>query len=113
MKPKSTSDREIPRLTSRELLIMEILVADPARELYGLELVRESDNRLKQGTVYVTLSRLENKGFIESRENKQPNISGLPRKLYRVTGYGRRVHDILLQAQKLGRFRPVTQESAL
>ncbi|MBZ5659046.1 MAG: PadR family transcriptional regulator [Acidobacteriia bacterium] len=88
-------------------MIMEILLDRRTRELYGLELVRESGSRLKRGTVYVTLGRLEDKGFIESREDNQPNVSGLPRRLYKVTGYGQRVFALLQQVQELKRLAPV------
>jgi DNA-binding PadR family transcriptional regulator len=64
------------------------------RERYGLELVDTSDGSLKRGSVYVTLARMEEKGFVESRqEERQPGSSGLPRRLYRATPYGRKVHS--------------------
>jgi PadR family transcriptional regulator PadR len=59
-----------------------------------LELVERSDGRLKRGTVYVTLGRMVEKGYIESRtEAQEPGAIGLPRRLYRPTAYGRRVFD--------------------
>jgi lipopolysaccharide export LptBFGC system permease protein LptF len=42
-----------PRLSAKELLILELLVRDNA--MYGLELVAASRGQLKRGTVYVTL----------------------------------------------------------
>ena len=63
------------------------------RERYGLELVDASDGSLKRGSVYVTLARMEEKGFVESRlEERSPNASGMARRLYRATPYGRKVH---------------------
>ena len=63
------------------------------RERYGLELVDASNGSLKRGSVYVTLARMEEKGFVESRqEEREPGVSGLPRRLYRATSYGRKVH---------------------
>lgn len=63
------------------------------RERYGLELVEASAGALKRGSVYVTLARMEEKGFIDSRqEERTPGTSGLPRRLYRVTPYGLKVH---------------------
>ena len=62
-------------------------------ERYGLELVDASTGALKRGSVYVILARMEDKGFIESRqEEKAPRASGLPRRLYRATPYGVKVH---------------------
>ena len=61
-------------------------------ELYGLELVTASGGRLKRGTVYVTLGRMEEKGFVISRlEDAPPAAGGLPRRVYRATPLGRRV----------------------
>jgi DNA-binding PadR family transcriptional regulator len=62
-------------------------------ERYGLELVEASHGALKRGSVYVILARMEEKGFIESRqEERTPGAGGLPRRLYRATPYGRKVH---------------------
>ena len=65
-------------------------------ELFGQELVNRSDGRLGRGTVYVTLDRLEDKGFIASRqEDRHPGAIGLPRRMYKVTGLGQRVFEAL------------------
>ena len=61
--------------------------------MYGLELVAVSERELKRGTVYVTLGRMEQKGFISSRlEDAPPRFGGLPRRLYSATAVGREVH---------------------
>ena len=73
---------------------IECLVLDQLRdgEKYGLELVEASHGRLKRGTVYVTLGRMERKGFVESRqEARPPGAIGLPRRLYTATAYGVKV----------------------
>lgn len=61
--------------------------------MYGLELVEASEGALKRGTVYVTLGRMQEKGFVESRPERPAGASGLPRRLYRPTGLGLRVLD--------------------
>lgn len=82
----------IPTLPPKEALILELLVADS--EMYGLQLVAASKRRLKRGTVYVTLGRMEEKGFIASRlEDAPPEAGGLPRRVYEPTAFGRRVLD--------------------
>lgn len=81
----------IPRLSSKETQILELLRHG---EMYGLQLVQASGGALKRGTVYVTLGRMAEKGFVESRP--EPGIAGaigLPRRLYRPTGLGLRVLD--------------------
>jgi DNA-binding PadR family transcriptional regulator len=62
------------------------------QELYGLQLVAASSRRLKRGTVYVTLGRMEEKGYITSRLEAAPaRVGGLPRRLYTATVLGRRM----------------------
>ena len=61
---------------------------------YGLELVDSSEGALKRGSVYVILARMEDKGFVDSwQEERSPGASGLPRRLYRATPYGLKVHE--------------------
>src|SRR5436190_21487934 len=77
-------------LSRKESLILELLVRE--EEMYGLQLVAASRRRLKRGTVYVTLGRMEEKGYITSRLDDPPaNAGGLPRRVYKPTTLGRRV----------------------
>src|SRR3954451_20286832 len=81
---------QIPRLPPKEALILELLVG--ASELYGLQLVAASKGKLKRGTVYVTLGRMEDKGFVTSRAEDAPEgAGGLPRRVYEATPFGLRV----------------------
>jgi PadR family transcriptional regulator, regulatory protein PadR len=86
------TEKRIPTPSLKEALVLELLLASPKQKMYGLELVNKSDRKLKRGTVYVTLNRMEEKGYIESHEeSEQAKTPGLPRRLYRLTGYGLRV----------------------
>ena len=77
-------------LSSTEMLIMQMLVSAP-KGMYGLELVRESDGKVKRGTVYVLLARLEDKGFVIAKDVAPPrNAGGLARPVYRITALGQR-----------------------
>jgi len=77
-------------LSGKEHLVLELLAE--RGELYGLQLVANSRRRLKRGTVYVTLGRMEDKGYITSRlEDAPPEMGGMPRRLYEATPLGRRV----------------------
>jgi DNA-binding PadR family transcriptional regulator len=77
-------------LSAKESLILELLVH--GEQMYGLQLVAASRRRLKRGTVYVTLGRMEEKGYITSRlEDPPPKAGGLPRRVYQPTALGRRV----------------------
>jgi len=80
----------VPRLSAKETCILEMLAREG--ELYGLQLVATSRGRLKRGTVYVTLGRMEDKGYVASRTEDAPDgAGGLPRRLYRATPFGLRV----------------------
>lgn len=104
MKRKSKSEERVPTLSSKEALVFDLLLKTPSSEKYGLELVNESANRLKRGTIYVTLNRMEDKGYVESRlEEPERPTSGIPRRLYKVTGYGQKVYEIWQLARELGR----------
>jgi DNA-binding PadR family transcriptional regulator len=83
---------DIPRLSAIETLILDLLAE--GREMYGLELVAASNKRIKRGTVYVTLARMEQKGYVGSRQEATGSVAiGLPRRMYRVTPLGLRVRE--------------------
>src|SRR6266481_3664022 len=75
---KQFTDDVVPSLSAKEALVLELLLNNPTKEMYGLEMVVNSANRLKRGTVYVTLDRMEDKGYVKSRqEDPQPDASGI------------------------------------
>lgn len=78
-----------PTLPPKERTILELLVSEGP--MFGLQLVERSEGALKRGTVYVTLGRMEAKGFVESeQEPALPGAIGLPRRIYRATSLGER-----------------------
>ena len=81
----------LPSISPVESLVLDLV---ESRERYGLELVDLSKGRLKRGSIYVTLGRMEAKGFVTSRQEERPSGAiGLPRRLYRATPYGLKVRD--------------------
>jgi PadR family transcriptional regulator PadR len=77
-------------LTGKEEVILRLLVSGGPQ--YGLQLVSSSDGQLKRGTIYVTLGRMEDKGYIESEADPAAaDHLVLPRRIYRPTGYGLQV----------------------
>jgi PadR family transcriptional regulator, regulatory protein PadR len=79
-----------PGLPRKERLILELLIAEGP--LFGLQLVKFSEGGLKRGTVYATLARMEQKGYVVSeQEEPQPGAIGLPRRLYWPTPLGKRL----------------------
>jgi PadR family transcriptional regulator, regulatory protein PadR len=93
------SQNEFPKLSRKEFKILELLIAKG--ELFGLEMVTLSEGELKRGTIYVTLQRMSDKGYVESREEprQMPEI-GIPRRKYSVTGLGERVYQTNIRAQE-------------
>ena len=93
-------ERRPPSLSGKESLILELLIAH--QELYGLQLVAESKRLLKRGTVYVTLQRMEEKGYVASRlVDAPPEAGGLPRRIYQPSALGRRVFAVWTTAARL------------
>jgi PadR family transcriptional regulator, regulatory protein PadR len=79
-----------PTLSAKEHLVLEMLVANGPS--YGLQLVTGSKGQLKRGTVYVTLGRMEEKGYVESEPDPEAaDHLVLPRRIYRPSGYGLKV----------------------
>ncbi len=82
---------DVPHLSRKERLILGMLIS--RGEMYGLELVKEGGGELKRGTVYVTLGRMADKGYVKSRQVDPPiGAGGLPRRIFRVTGYGSSIY---------------------
>ena len=69
-------------------LVLEALVVDPGRELYGVEIGELAT--LRSGTVHPILARLEGVGWLSSRwEAIDPQVEGRPpRRYYRLTADG-------------------------
>lgn len=76
-----------PKPNGVEHEVMRLL--SQRREMYGLEMVKES-KRIKRGSIYVTLMRMEEKGWVTSKAEEQANHSGMVRRLYSITGLGER-----------------------
>src|SRR5918911_5310215 len=76
------------RMTIPTQLVLEVLLADPQRELYGVEIGEQAE--LRSGTVHPILARLEGVGWLQSRwEDIDPQTAGRPaRRYYRLTTDG-------------------------
>jgi DNA-binding PadR family transcriptional regulator len=108
-KPDSAkSVSKLPSLSHKEAVVLRLLIKS-RRELFGLEMVESSEGELKRGTIYVTLQRMQEKGFIESRQEERvaPEI-GIPLRLYKVTGLGERVFAAYQAADSIFQMNPIT-----
>jgi DNA-binding PadR family transcriptional regulator len=94
-----SQNNEFPKLSRKEFKILELLIAKG--EMFGLEMVEASEGELPRGTIYVTLQRMGDKGYVESREEprQMPEI-GIPRRKYSATGLGERVYRTNIRAQE-------------
>src|SRR5688500_11922245 len=77
-----------PRMTIPTQLVLQALLVDPERELYGIELGELAG--LPSGTIHPILARLEGVGWLTSRwEDIDPRAEGRPaRRYYRLTPDG-------------------------
>jgi PadR family transcriptional regulator, regulatory protein PadR len=77
-----------PRMTIPTQLVLEALLDQPQRELYGIEIGDAAG--LRSGTVHPILARLEGYGWLVSRwEDVDPSAEGRPpRRYYRLTAQG-------------------------
>lgn len=90
----------LPKLSGTERTIIELL--SHHQELFGLQMVELSGGALKRGTVYVTLGRMQAKGYLESRQEPLPaGAIGLPRRLYRPTGLAMRILSAWKTAEQI------------
>lgn len=74
-------------MSELEAVILDLLSAHAPT--YGLDLVALSSGRLKRGSVYVTLARMENKGLVTSQLEERRG-EGPPRRLFEPTALGLR-----------------------
>lgn len=77
-------------MTRQTLGLLRVLLEDPSADWYGFDLMKRT--RLKSGTLYPILMRLEHAGWLSSRaEDVDPREAGrAARRLYRLTGEGER-----------------------
>lgn len=77
--------------TRAEMRVMQILQSNTGGA-YGLQIVEDSEGLVKRGSVYVLLTRLEDKGYVRVLPSKvTPENGGLPRPKYQLTAEGSRV----------------------
>jgi PadR family transcriptional regulator PadR len=70
-----------PRMTIPVQLVLRAMLAEPAREMYGLEICRQAG--LPSGTIHPILARFEGLGWLCSHwEDADPQDEGRPRRRY-------------------------------
>ena len=98
-------------MTLSTQLVLRALLAEPAREMYGLEICEAAG--LPSGTIHPILARFENLGWLESRwEDIKPRDEGRPRRrYYRLTAGGTLLVAFLLLTgrRQAGRWLPASR----
>src|SRR5262245_5510161 len=84
--------RDFPPLGEFELLVL-LAVLRAEGEAYGSTILKELEDRagrsISRGALYVTLDRLETKGYVSSRTgDPAPARGGRPRRYYTVRATG-------------------------
>ena len=77
---------DMPNLSGKEAFILQFLINEG--ETHGLGIVKADGSPISRGSVYHTLSRMEEKGYVESRPEAAGKHPGNPRRLYKVVGAG-------------------------
>ena len=87
-----------PRMTIPPQLVLQALLQDPGRELYGVEVGDVAG--LPSGTVHPILARLEGLGWLDSGwEDVDPSAAGRPRRrFYRLTAAGAAQAEAAIEA---------------
>lgn len=79
---------ESRRVSIQEVEVLHLMLLEPARDCYGLELALHA--AVPNGTIYALLRRLEQDGWVsalwEASNDARPDKPA--RKLYRLTGQG-------------------------
>jgi PadR family transcriptional regulator, regulatory protein PadR len=82
------TENRTPRMTIPTQLVLQALLTNPTKELYGVEIGTAAG--LPSGTVHPILARLETVGWLTSRwEDIDPRAEGRPaRRYYQLTPNG-------------------------
>lgn len=85
---------ELEKQLKKGVLNIVILKMINEKDMYGYEMIEIIDEKsngyfkLKEGSLYPVLYRLEDEGLIESYWNKEPYKRTVPRKYYKITKKG-------------------------
>lgn len=82
--------------SATETLLLSLLAGTPSGA-FGSELVHRSDGRVKRGSVYALLAKLEKAGFVKAAEIPATEAHALPRTKYKITAAGLRARQDFAQ----------------
>ncbi len=76
-----------PRLSRIEAIVLELLAKQPLKGMYGMQMVQERPDELKLSSIYVTLKRMHDKGYVKS-ELVARSEGGRARRVFTLTRGG-------------------------
>jgi len=99
---------DVPKKTKQTVRLIEAFLERPTEEIHGFDLI--GTTKIKSGTLYPLLIRLENLGWLESHweESDRP---GPRRRLYRLSAEGEPAARRLLAEANARKFRPAAGRS--
>ena len=74
-------------ISPTEALILSLLL-NRSDGAFASELMHLSEGKLKRGSVYTILGRMELAGLVSSKEEPATEAYAMPRTIYRITGNG-------------------------
>ena len=78
--------------SATETLLLSLLAGSQGGA-FGSELVHKSGGRVKRGSVYALLAKLEKAGFVKAMEIPATEAHALPRTKYKITAAGIRARQ--------------------
>lgn len=88
-------------ITSSEALVLSLL-SQQSGGAFGSQLVHLSEGKVKRGSVYAVLGRLDSAGYVRAVEEAPTEEYALPRTRYQITALGARARSEFAQWHGLG-----------
>jgi DNA-binding PadR family transcriptional regulator len=85
----NVSDTLLRGITKNQIIALMIIAAAGDSGAVGAEIMKDSQGKLKRGTIYGTLQQAERKGFIRSKEINEKK-SRHPQRKYFIEEKGRK-----------------------
>jgi DNA-binding PadR family transcriptional regulator len=86
--------------SGKELEVLRHLNSE-LKGMYGLQVVERSGGAIGRASVYILLSRLEDKGYVSVTRPKTADHPGMPRPIYKINALGKKALAIA-EAVSLG-----------
>ena len=114
---RATALRTVQRLLLLASLVLPLTGCDDSgapKAMAECSRLPDAHEKNESGDFWAIRGCMEDKGYVESWAEKADRpTSGIPRRLYRATGYGQQVYRLWQAARELGRMYAAGLEEAL